>query len=266
MVDGALGLIKNIQVKDTDSIYDVVEKRFGRDMAKYMVDSVTRGIFATSARNLCIDNALPAISPLKSGRMVSNIWSVIREERNRYPEMLPYKPHHVKKAEQAGWKAWNLESGLESLIEKMADKCVQNGVAMKCEASIDRITKSDGNFIVNDEVHNQLVSAISAPNLTRILSDDFNPELLENLAQYRETNLFVYLVELEEHELPREIGFGVLTPSCEEPELLGITYDSCVFPEHDKHGSRYTIMSLGELDPQQTLKRTLGIESNIRYF
>ena len=53
------------------------------------------------------------------------------------------------------------------------------------------------------------------------------------LSQYEETSLNVYLVELSEKELPKEDGFGFLVPSCEDKSLLGVTFDSCVFPEHD---------------------------------
>ena len=266
LIDAALGMIKHIDVKDTDSIYDVVEKRFGPDLAKYMVDSVTRGIFATSAKNLCIDNALPSIAFLKSGRAISNLRAG-KENYNPYPTMLPYKPKYVKKAEMDSWKAWNLENGLDSMIEKMTHLCIQNGIDIKCDTPTDSIAKSGDKFLVNNTQYDEVVTAISATQLQAILSDEFNSELLENLSKYRETHLHVYLVELSEHERPAGVGFGVLAPSCEEPELLGITYDSCVFDEHDsaKGGSRYTIMSLGELDPQSTLKRTLGIESKIRY-
>ena len=264
LIDGALGMMKHIDVKSTDSVYDVVEKRFGSDMAMYMVDAVTRGIFATSARNLCIDNALPSMAFLQSGRAITNLME--GSDANTYPDMLPYRPKRVKKAELDGWKAWNLENGLESMVVRMTEQCRARGVDINCNAPVNTISKSSDKILVNDTKHDHVVSAIPAVNLRTVLSDDFSDELLDNLSQYRETHLHVYLVELTENEHPAQVGFGVLAPSCSEPELLGITYDSCVFDEHDspRGGSRYTIMSLAELDPGQTLKRTLGIESTIR--
>jgi len=265
LIDGALGMVKNINVKSSDSVYDVVEKRFGSDMAMYMVDAVTRGIFATSARNLCIDNALPSIAFLQSGRAITNLME--GRGANTYPDLIPYRPKRVKKAEMDGWKAWNLENGLESMVLQMVEQCGHRGVDINCNATIDTISKSSNTILVNDTEYDHVVTAIPAVNLHKILSDGFNAELHDNLSQYRETHLHVYLVELAEHEHPAQIGFGVLAPSCAEPDLLGITFDSCVFDEHDspRGGSRYTIMSLAELDPGQTLKRTLGIESTISW-
>ena len=58
------------------------------------------------------------------------------------------------------------------------------------------------------------------------------------LSQYESTSLNVYLVELTEKELPKENGFGFLVPSCEDNSLLGVTYDSCTYPEHDSPQGR----------------------------
>ena len=98
---------------------------------------------------------------------------------------------------------------------------------------MDSISFQDNDIILNDSYGcSNFVSALSPSILSELLRPSL-PHLANLLSQYEETSLNVYLVELSEKELPKENGFGFLVPSCEDKSLLGVTFDSCVFPEHD---------------------------------
>jgi len=269
---GAKGILTPMETIDNDStLYDLIETRFGEDMAKYLVDSVTRGIYGTSARNLTVDNALPVAAFLKTpGGPISlrNSFLESRPAGHNQPNLLPYYPFYVKQSELKGVKAWNLENGLHGLIEKMVKKCEMQNVEIKANCGVESVSFQQNEIILNDSYGcSNFVSALSPSILSELLRPSL-PHLANLLAQYEETKLNVYLVELSEKELPKEHGFGFLVPSCEDESLLGVTFDSCVFPEHDspKGGSRYTIMSLEPIDDlHKILNKTLGIESPISW-
>ena len=98
------------------------------------MDSVTRGIYGTSARNLTVDNALPVAAFLKTPGGPLSLRNGFLESRptgHNQPNLLPYYPFYVKQAELKGFKAWNLVNGLHGLIEKMVDKCARQNVEIK---------------------------------------------------------------------------------------------------------------------------------------
>jgi len=269
---GAKGVLTPMETLDENAtLYDLIETRFGEDMAKYLVDSVTRGIYGTSARYLTVENALPVASFLKTpgGPLrLRNAYFESRPPGHNQPNLLPYYPFYVKQSELKGVKAWNLVNGLHGLIEKMVDKCEKQNVDIKTNCGVESVSFQENEIILNDSYGcSNFVSALSPSILSDLLRPSL-PHLSNLLSQYGETSLNVYLVELSEKELPKENGFGFLVPSCEDKSLLGVTYDSCVFPEHDspQGGSRYTIMSAEPLDDlHKVLNKTLGIESPIRW-
>ena len=91
---------------------------------------------------------------------------------------------------------------------------------------------------------------------------DFPSELIETLINFEESTVYVQVIELNEMILPDELGFGFLVPTIEDEDLLGVIYDSCSMPEHDKNGSRYTIMSKKPVDSI----KAMGYNSFIKNF
>ena len=105
-----------------------------RNIKLFKVDSVTRGIYGTSARNLTVENALPVASFLKTPGGPLSLRNAFYESRpsgHNQPNLLPYYPFYVKQSELKGVKAWNLTNGLHSLIEKMVEKCEKQNVDIK---------------------------------------------------------------------------------------------------------------------------------------
>ena len=143
------------------------------------------------------------------------------------PDCFPYFPRLPVKAEKEKWKAWNLSQGLGALPVAMAAELEKSGVEIRRNCPIRLIERDQsGSIRLNrNEEFDHVISSISPALLASSLAPgDFSLELIELLSQYQETKLFVQLVELEQMSLPAEVGFGFLVPSCEDQNLLGITY------------------------------------------
>ena len=167
----AVGMLRNCKMEDDVTIYEMVEKRFGSEMAMYIVDAVTRGIYAADANTLTVDNALPAVKFLKSGRPISTLWTN-RNDPSKNARLLPYYPHYVKSAEMAKWKAWNMKGGLGTLVNALENELEMRGVNVKTNSPISSIEKTDEGVILNETIKCEyLASSISPKALLPLLSN-----------------------------------------------------------------------------------------------
>lgn len=83
-----------------------------------------------------------------------------------------------------------------------------------------------------------VISGIPAQSLASIIPKDWG-ELASELKNIQSTTVGVVNLEYEGSVIPVE-GFGYLVPSSEPLQVLGIIFDSCAFPENDRHGGKTT--------------------------
>jgi len=106
-----------------------------------------------------------------------------------------------------------------------------------------------GGVISSVENVDHVLSALPSYELSRILrttcrsdensdKDDSYPYIVlgQMLGHIRFVDVAVVNLEYEgaPHENLPHLGFGHLVPSTEPSKVLGIVYDSCAFPEHDR--------------------------------
>jgi oxygen-dependent protoporphyrinogen oxidase len=234
-------------------------------------DSMTRGIYATSSKNLTVPNTLAAVEKyFMTGIPAVNILKAIGSTDYAFPTkpfLEPYDPGLLNTAKSTKAKVWSLKNGLEDMISKMTD--VVEGVdnaEIYLDTSAEVIRKHGEKLSIADsngaEHHYDQIFASANPKTLSCLlhPDDFPEELIEVLRGFQSTQVYVTLVEMKNMVLPKNPGFGFLVPSCENPDILGVIYDSCNMPEHDGRGARYTVMSTrphNEL-PNRVLLDALG--------
>ena len=215
---------------------------------------MTRGIYATSSKNLTVPNTLAVVEKyFMTGIPAVNILKAIGSIDYTFPAkpfLEPYDPHLLNTAKSTKAKVWSLKNGLEDMIMKMTE-VVDNtdNAKIYLDTSAELIRKHGSKLSIADsngseEKYDQIFASGNPKTLSCLLHpDDFPNELIELLAGFESTQVYVTLVELKNMVLPKSPGFGFLVPSCENPDILGVIYDSCNMPEHDGRGARYTIMS-----------------------
>lgn len=185
------------------------------------------------------------------------------------PELQPYHKGQFDSAVEKNAKIWNLQHGLQSLTDKLEATIIQlPNAQIELDTSVVKIERNNlGEFqVTNARGHSstfdQIFSTIAPDVLGSILDpNSFPDDLISSLSQFRFSTVHVYLVELKDMILPKDIGFGFLVPTCEDESILGVIYDSCSFPEHDAVGSRFTIMTTKALNPADVLKYCINIET-----
>ena len=137
-----------------------------------------------------------------------------------------------------------LKRGMETLIFALANR-LQNEIRLNAE-------------IESFDDFDQVISTLPAHALAKILPKSQLQELLEKIP-FRSLGV-VHLGY--SHQLNGNNGFGYLIPSKENDQVLGVIFDSSIFPEQGK-GTRLTVM-IGENGnlkkmAKEHVKKVLGI-------
>uniref|UniRef100_A0A158P502 Amine oxidase domain-containing protein n=1 Tax=Tetranychus urticae TaxID=32264 RepID=A0A158P502_TETUR len=78
-----------------------------------------------------------------------------------------------------------------------------------------------------------IFSALPAANLAKCISAKAYPIIHKTLGSVKSVSVAVVNLEYSGTVIPRDMGFGFLTPSYTNSVILGIVFDSCCFKDHD---------------------------------
>ncbi|KAG8432029.1 hypothetical protein GDO86_020157 [Hymenochirus boettgeri] len=240
---GLRDLVATRGTKEDESVYDFVSRRFGKELADIVIDSLCRGVFAGDCRNLSVRSCFPFLHDAEVRRR-----SVILGMATSGDKGPVVDSHLIKRSKVERWSQWSLQGGLQTLSEALEDFLIRKGVEIHKESPLRQLERTgdhrwkiklpDGSLEAD-----HVFSALPAKDLSRLLTHNFEP-LVKELQQMRTATVAVVNLEYDGEVLPVS-GFGHLIPSTEDRTLLGIVYDSEAFPEHNKNGpssTRLTVM------------------------
>ena len=133
----------------------------------------------------------------------------------------------------------------QHLIEKKDLKYLLNTQcnAIKMQFSADRRSKVHIETNKGTIEADHVISTVSAPVLSELLTDDVIP-LKEMVDSIRYTNMAVMTLQYDKQKIPQS-GFGYLVPSKEKLDVLGVTFDSQIFPQNVKGDSSVVTVMAG---------------------
>ena len=218
------------------SIHEFVSKRFHSDFANMAADPMCRGIFAGDCRQLSVYSCFPIIQEFEQLGDGKICRGVIKTMRKPAPKRRDCKLFEKMRNEH--WSTFSFKNGLQSLSDTVKDALESKSeVEVHANAECGNILFTDGKaqLTVNGETitADHVVSSIYAKHLASSLSQNQNT-LKENLLKIPAVDAVVVVVEFDGHQMPETPGFGHLLPSSEDKSLLGVIYDSCTFPCHDR--------------------------------
>lgn len=238
--------LKDIFVKrgltPDESVYDFFNRRFGNEIADFFVDPLCRGIYAGKAKELSIKSCFPQLfnAEQKYGSVIiGSMGGFMQSFYQRTPHNVGPVSSLSKIAEQERWSIYTLRSGLQSLPNALYQRLMDQATIMtstccnKVEFTSGGTIKvhTDGATIEADH----LVSSLSAGVLARLLKGDSHRELQQLLSNIMSITVAVVNLEYNEQVLPPSYqpAFGYLVPSHQAPKILGVVFDSSVFPEQN---------------------------------
>ncbi len=215
-----------------ESVYSFVARRYGDTLANSVADCLMTGIFGCSAKDISFECAFPELfERQRYGSLIvgSLIDAYTRNKKNAFQPDKPFKKGIA-----------TLKHGLTSLTDALARELHEE---LQVHTSVQAIQEGNPHSIVtNMGVYkaNKIVLALPSYVLEEILG-------LKRVLRY--TSLCTVSFGFREDGVLPE-GFGFLCPTTSHPELLGVVFDSVVFPEQSVHsGSRCTVMLGGAKAP-----------------
>lgn len=229
------------KVKLTDeSIHSFVSRRFGQDVADYMVGPLICGIFAGDAKSISVKALAKKMFDLeqKHGSVLKGLLiSKLREKKSK-----PVKDREnlyevamtdtVDASCRNNWAVWSLEGGLELLPKKLASTLKTLDVSVRLNSPCQKILFENGRAIVTvnnkTESYDRVVAALPAKSTAKLVREQ-HPQLAELLEEIPMATVAVVNLEYAE-DLLENPAFGLLVAPMEGRPILGVTFDSCLFP------------------------------------
>ena len=229
------------EAKQDESIHDFITRRFGPDIAHYGVDALCRGIFAGDCRKLSLKACFPMLYNMEKdhgGIIKGSLLSSLKKGGSSQAKSKAETCDLIKKAVEERWVSYTFRQGCQQLPDRMLEVLdsssnVEIHTNTPCSSLSFRDNKAEVN--VNGEVMkaDYVVSSIFAKHLgTLIETDDSLSGFSSDLKSIPGVDVVVVCLEYSAEDLVQP-GFGHLLPSCEDGKVLGVIYDSCMFPELD---------------------------------
>ena len=226
-----------------ESLYSFVNRRFGSEVASYLIDPISRGVFAGNARELsvkCLAKSIHEYEQQYGGVIKGALCSVFN--RNEYDEVL-LNPL-VKRARKEKWAAWSLRGGLENLVTCLEEDVLEKGVEIRRNTPVLGMhSGSDGKIQIKTkdgvDCSDHLISSLPANVLSKLICP-LNAHIATLLDKIPYVTVAVVNVEYDSPDIITDQAFGYLVPSTEPSRVLGVIYDTCTFPQTGK--TIFTVM------------------------
>lgn len=245
-------LLRELRVEtklEDESIYDFACRRLSQDVAELLFDPMSLGVYAGDMRELSIEACFPFFKNLERqhGSLVKGLFlSALKKKKTQKTSTL-----------------FTFRQGVESLMGKMASHIkgnVHTGQEIKGlgfhENHIeimtqDRVWEADHLFIALPPKAACELLAPHVPSIASLLEIKMAPVSVVNLGY-------------KERVLPLK-GFGYLVPTKEKQEILGVIFDSEIFPQQNRQPreTRLSVLMRGDMGCQEVAEKALANHLNI---
>ncbi|CAG9773036.1 unnamed protein product [Ceutorhynchus assimilis] len=219
---------KSIKVPD-ESLYDFTKRRFGPEIADYLIDAMLCGICAGNSREVSVNFLMKKLFMYeqKYGSITKGVFKHLLDKK----EKLPNRGLLAAQAKLGKWNVYTFKGGMETLPIALEGALKYFGntqihLNMKCE----KITFNNDKCLLDlhdgsQQDSSHIISSIAAKNLAYLIANQ-HPDLANKLAKIKMVDVAVINL-FYNGNLIKNPGFGFLVPPKEKLPILGVIYDSC---------------------------------------
>lgn len=228
-----------------ESVYDFISRRFNSSIAEQFVDPLVSGIYAGDMRQLSIKSSFPHLYYWEK-----NHGSVLRGILAKKKGST--KPRSAFITKMLKEPLFSFKKGMETLPLALFEKLKHN-IMLSTEVSSFHfndngvtLTLSNGQQLHADHCFSTLPAHAVAPLLA-----PHSSSLEQDLSKLQRSSVALVSLGYQQPVLKYK-GFGYLVPAKENENVLGVVWDSAIFPEQqsDPHLTRITVMLGGSRMPQ----------------
>ncbi|CAH0390691.1 unnamed protein product [Bemisia tabaci] len=217
--------------KEDESLYDFVERRFGEEIAEYIVRPMLCGICAGDAKEISVKflMAVPFQLEQEHGSVIKGLIKNWLKRRDKSKVVSIPQSNLFFRSKMEHWSVYSLNGGLGELPKTLHEAVSFNP---NCEVNLDanctdiEFQGSSVNLTIKDKKHtfDHLICATSSINLAPLLKKQ-HPVLADELSKIPFVNVIVINLAFSKKLLKQE-AFGFLVPPSQKLPILGVIYDS----------------------------------------
>lgn len=221
-----------------ETLQDFGYRRVGKEMTDVFLDAMVAGIFASKPDKISVNAAFPAVVKLE--KEYGGLFKGMRAKK--------------KKEAGPGGVLMSFQKGVSSFIEKLSTACGAEIFIGKEVQSLTKVEKgyrieAEGMDMTFDKVILSTPAYVSA-SLVKGL-DISMAEQLEDI-EYSPISVVGLGYDALKHDLQ---GFGLLTTTSANLNVLGVLWDSSIFADRAPEGKKsLRVMIGGQRNPELALK------------
>jgi oxygen-dependent protoporphyrinogen oxidase len=209
-----------------ESVHAFASRRLGAEAARAIVAPFVTGIFAADSHEVSLEAGFPRLAELDASGGIMRGFA--RQAAKAMLARATGKPSaHTPRG------MWAPTGGLGALIEALGLKL---GARVRTGVRVTSLIPEDESVLVNNERWDAVVLALPARDAAQLAADTL-PELASKLRVFRRAPVAqVYLGALARSAPRAGDGFGCLVAQGEDPRVLGIVFESTVWPNRAPDG------------------------------
>lgn len=231
-----------------DSIYNFVERRFGKEIADYAISPMICGICAGDAKEISVKFLMKTLFEWEQnhGGVVKGMMRTLFKSKTDDTMDLS---ELAKKSQEEKWNVYSIKGGLETFPDALHNHLVENDVTVNLNTKVEEIEFIDSSSVALKNSNgitltaNHVYSSIPAYALAKLVRNQ-HPALAANLNDIPFVTVGIVNLYFDTTEPLIEPAFGFLVPPIENSPILGVVFDSCCIP--DQNGTVLTVMLGGK--------------------
>ncbi len=249
------------RVEREESVFEYAERHIGREAAEMLLGTMVRGVYGGDARALSVDAAFPIMKTM--------------EREHRSLVIAGIRGAKQRKAE--GKTTWSLRGGMHALMQRLADDL---GDAVRTSAPVRALAYDpDAGFTLTlgagERSRFDAVVLATPPRVTAPLVEPLDPAAAAEIGAIEAAAIAMVALAVPRSQFatPPD-GYGFLVAPSEPLDVLGVLFESNVFPGRAPEGhallrvimggaARPDILSQGDdalvATARDVLEHTLGL-------
>lgn len=227
---------RNTHKVEDESIFDFTERRFGKEVAQYLISPMICGICAGDAKKISVKFLMKEFFEAEQnyggvfkGLVLKNLFG----KKKHVESFLDEESELERKAKQNQWNMILMKNGLESIPKRLVTYLANNSVTMDLNSECRKLTFfNDKSMAVHmagqqKEIHtDHLISALPSYKLANCVEEQ-HPTLAYQLRSIDYVDVAVVNLQYSTLDLLDFDAFGFLVPPSEKRPILGVIFDSC---------------------------------------
>lgn len=208
-----------------ESMHAFAARRFGPEAARAIFAPFVTGVFAADSHAVSLEAGFPRLAALDdAGGMVRGF------AKQAAGQLLARVTG--KKSGRTPGGMWAPTGGLGTLVDALAASL---GSRVKTNARVRALAPTEKGILVDGERWDAVVLAVAAADGAALTEG--MPELASKLRGFERAPIALVYLGVRARDVPAAAnGFGALVATGEEPRVLGIVFESTVWPDRAPEG------------------------------